>query len=81
MGMQNKPNNWMDSDPPKTLGYDILHDKLADIEILLTLCVHATASENLSPHELGRGIDMARDKIEQIKRQCANQLTHDILKE
>lgn len=81
MGMQNKPNNWMDSDPHQSIGYDILHDKLADIEILLTLCVHAIASEDLSPHELGRGIDMARAKVEQMKQQCANQLTQNILKE
>ena len=78
LGRQIKPT-LADTDQNKLIGYDILHDKLADIEIILTLCVHAIASEVLSPHELGRGIDMARAKVEQMKRQCANQLTQNIL--
>ena len=62
----------------KNTDYDILHDCLADIDIILSLCAYALASPDIDPRELHRGIDMARAKVEKLKRHCANQVTEHI---
>ena len=62
-----------------TFSLDTLHDQLADICTLLNLCQFAAVNDDMDRREFQDGINLAQEKAQSLKRQCAGLITEQVL--